>query len=376
MSPLEDPETYRARRGRMFHPKSDLLVDDCVLRSLPASSDADLGFTPEHLRRAFEQALGSAAAEITRAPHQGTFHRLFKSLVGGEPYLLRASVLSDRVPDHTLHLERWAAGQARTAGVPVADVIHVDTSRAEVPFDFQVVSELPGTTLRAYDQDGASLEPLLEMLGGVVARLHGVEMRGFGLIDTQPLLDGGGPPGPERPGGTAATWHEYIQRQLDAHLEACLRAGDLRPDAACRARELLTDGDLYPADPSPALLHGDLGNHNVLTDGTAVTALLDWEDCLAGDPIYDIAFWATFHPPGRHEAFLGGYRAVHELPEDFSVRFWLYFLRIALAKTVHRRRFGYEDLPGRAPASRRIDLGLERTCAALAGSKELSCESS
>jgi Ser/Thr protein kinase RdoA (MazF antagonist) len=88
--------------------------------------------------------------------------------------------------------------------------------------------------------------------------------------------------------------------------------------------------------------------------------LIDWEDCLAGDPVFDIAFWATFHPERRHDVFLEGYRGVRDLPDDFELRFWLYFLRTALSKTVLRHRFGLQDKPGRPPASLRIHRGLEK----------------
>jgi Ser/Thr protein kinase RdoA (MazF antagonist) len=103
-----------------------------------------------------------------------------------------------------------------------------------------------------------------------------------------------------------------------------------------------------------ALLHGDLGSHNVLTDGDRLLGLIDWEDALSGDPVYDLAFWATFHLPERHAAFLAGYRELRPLPDDFPVRFWLYFVRILLAKAVHRRRFGYPDRPDRPTAAHRI----------------------
>ena len=111
--------------------------------------------------------------------------------------------------------------------------------------------------------------------------------------------------------------------------------------------------------PGGVLLHGDLGSHNVLTDGDRLLGLIDWEDAVAGDPVYDIAFWATFHPAARRTIFLTGYRDVRALPDDFPLRFWLYFVRIALAKAVHRRRFGYPDRPDRPTAAQRIRSALD-----------------
>jgi hygromycin-B 4-O-kinase len=45
------------------------------------------------------------------------------------------------------------------------------------------------------------------------------------------------------------------------------------------------------------LVHGDFGSNNVLVDGTAVTAVIDWDNAMYGDPLYDIAtthFWAPW----------------------------------------------------------------------------------
>jgi Ser/Thr protein kinase RdoA (MazF antagonist) len=113
-------------------------------------------------------------------------------------------------------------------------------------------------------------------------------------------------------------------------------------------------------DVRASLLHGDLGHHNVFSDGQHITAIIDWEDCLCGDPVFDIAFWGTFCRDYMLDPFLKGYRTIRQLPGDFELRYWLYYLRIALSKTVHRFRFGYPDRPGRPPASLRIQKAVEK----------------
>lgn len=43
-----------------------------------------------------------------------------------------------------------------------------------------------------------------------------------------------------------------------------------------------------------ALVHGDFGSNNLLTDGKDITAVIDWSEALYGDPLYDLAnilFW-------------------------------------------------------------------------------------
>lgn len=46
------------------------------------------------------------------------------------------------------------------------------------------------------------------------------------------------------------------------------------------------------------LIHGDFGSYNVLTDKSSITAVIDWDLALFGDPLYELAtllFWNEDH---------------------------------------------------------------------------------
>ena len=108
------------------------------------------------------------------------------------------------------------------------------------------------------------------------------------------------------------------------------------------------------------LLHGDPGTHNICVDPQRrrVTLLLDWEDALVGDPLFDVAMVSSFQPARRMASFLSGYGLETPSREE-QVLIALYFLRIALSKTVHRVRFAIVDKPGRTPGHHRIYRGVE-----------------
>src|SRR5262249_2960176 len=162
--------------------------------------------------------------------------------------------------------------------------------------------EARGTTLRAFDDDDERLRPLLIELGRFVARLHGIRTRGFGFFDVTPLVAGQGVVE-----GTCHSWSQYVLRRLDGHLSVCRDVGNVTGDEERRIRTVCGDPERWLNAVEPVLLHGDLGSHNVFADGGKIAALIDWEDCLSGDPLFDVAFWATFHPDRRHQAFLDGY---------------------------------------------------------------------
>jgi Ser/Thr protein kinase RdoA (MazF antagonist) len=234
----------------------------------------------------------------------------------------------------------------------------VDLSYSRCQFEYEILDEARGECLTRRDDSDAILG-LLRLLGAMAARIHLQRLRGFGWFTLGPMR-GARDVADVELRGSDARWGDYVERNLERHVDYCRRIDAIADEEQRRILALFTEHAHLWDDAPSALLHGDLGNHNVFTDGERITAIIDWEDCLVGDPVYDIAFWATFHPEPRHAAFLDGYRAVAALPPDFALRFWLYFLRVSLAKTVHRHRFGYSDRPGRPPASRRIQLSLER----------------
>lgn len=44
----------------------------------------------------------------------------------------------------------------------------------------------------------------------------------------------------------------------------------------------------------PSIVHGDFGAHNILRDGDKMSAILDWEGFLFGDPAFDLAYVKKF----------------------------------------------------------------------------------
>src|SRR5262249_11642211 len=156
-------------------------------------------------------------------------------------------------------------------------------------------------------------------------RLHRLETAGFGLLV----------PG-EEARGSCPSWPAYLDNHLDRHLAVCREIAAISPQESRAIPRLFDDRLPALAGRGPRMPHGDPGRHNGVVAGGDVSCLIDWEDAVSGDPIYEVAFWATFHPERRHAAFLDGYLAEHPREADFTDRFWLYFLRVALAKTVVR----------------------------------------
>ena len=96
----------------------------------------------------------------------------------------------------------------------------------------------------------------------------------------------------------------------------------------------------------PVLIHNDFADWNLLTDGNTITGVLDWDECVGGHPIQEIACWSTFFDPERIKEFLKGYFS--EIPkfENFEELFQLFRLRYTISKMALRtKRYTYEQTP-------------------------------
>jgi hypothetical protein len=89
------------------------------------------------------------------------------------------------------------------------------------------------------------------------------------------------------------------------------------------------------------LVHKDLALWNVLGTEKTITAVIDWDDCVGGDPMDDLSLLACFHDGEFLRRAFAGYAAVRAWPRDHVARFWLHLLRNMIFKAVIRVGAGY-----------------------------------
>lgn len=110
-------------------------------------------------------------------------------------------------------------------------------------------------------------------------------------------------------------------------------------------RILFENNDLLNLDNS-VLIHNDFADWNLLTDGNTITGVIDWDECVAGNPIEEIACWSTFFEPTRIKPFLKGYFSVIPKYDNFDEIFQLMRLRYTISKMALRiKRYTYEQTP-------------------------------
>jgi aminoglycoside phosphotransferase (APT) family kinase protein len=156
------------------------------------------------------------------------------------------------------------------------------------PSRFYTHAYLPGAPANRTGVDDPGLARLAEPLGKFVAALHAVPLpplRAAGLRDDH---RGDHARVAERGRGWLA--------QLGLELPAELRE---------RAAAILDAPVAAAGEDDRVLVHGDLHPGNVLVDeGGAITAVIDWGDCSAGDPAIDLAIGLSALPPAARGDFL------------------------------------------------------------------------
>jgi aminoglycoside phosphotransferase (APT) family kinase protein len=295
---------------------------------------------------------------VERAAGQGTFHRLYDVREPGHAArLLRVATLPGERAANLMALEADVMAALRREDFPVPACVFRAVPQGGVPRGVHLVERAEGVSLTTLDADEARMQVALADVARFLKRLHAQWGERFGPLRIEALRI---KRRATRPIFAAVhdRWMDYLRVRLDEHLGACAAAGDITRAEAARIDALFDRRGLRV--DRPALLHGDPGSHNFLVDGSGIRGVIDWEDALSGDPIFDLASLCTFHPERRHAGIWAAYGVQIAPGNPEWKRFWLYFLRIALAKTVHRRRFAYADTPGRPPAARRIQQALER----------------
>lgn len=235
------------------------------------------------------------------------------------------------------HAEAEAAHRAKEAGLPSFDTLAVHDYEDGEDFAFHVLEKLSGTAIKrwleAHPDDEATILP---QIGKMMARLHRIRVDGFGPFDNERAMSG-------KLIGLHKTFGEAVRAGLSFNLDVLVKEGIFSPDQKGAITKLFGDDNPLLSNAKSVLVHNDFADWNLLTDGKDVTGILDWDECVGGDSISDIACWSTFFDPERLQPFLDGYWQIADKPDNFQDKFEILRLRYTISKmTLRIRRYSWE----------------------------------
>lgn len=176
--------------------------------------------------------------------------------------------------------DRFAAQHFSCPALPIPAILEI--GQLDAAHAFCISRRAPG--VRLYDNDAELMPRLVAPVVETIAAIAAADLtatQGFGWFDAA----GNGP---------SPTWHDFVTSIIDRrrfHWEGVREQVEQRRIAALGA---LVERLAAYCPEQRHLIHGDFGSFNLLSDGQRITAVIDWDRAVIGDPLYEIAnlfFW-------------------------------------------------------------------------------------
>ncbi len=285
------------------------------------------------VRSACTPALGAAPDQVTALRVDGN-HLAFAVVSGDQSWLFRAD--DGAGEDDYLLAEGALMALARAAGVPVPQVFCTDVSRRHCPWRFHLVEFCCEPSLNHLERSGTlDAAAIAADLGRLLRRLHSVPLARFGFIDTVQLAADGTVRGLDR------RYADYFGKRLDEHLGYLVRHGLLSAVDGRRVESVLAAAAPLLELSQGVLVHRDAAYWNLLGTPTRITAVVDWDDAVSGDPADDLGMLYCFHGEDFMDRLLTAYLDGGPMPGPLRTRIWLHWLRNMLWKAKLRHALGY-----------------------------------
>lgn len=234
------------------------------------------------------------------------------------------------------YAESLASKLALKNGIPAYKTYLIHDLNSVGDISFQVIEKLYGDTIQYCIKNNPEKENILVYeMGKTMANLHKIKVNGFGPFDNNEAKNG-------NLIGLHKTLDDSVCAGLDENLSRLVKYDIVSQEKADKMKRLFIDNPLLQNSES-VLIHNDFADWNLLTDGNTITGVIDWDECVGGNPIQEIACWSTFFDPKRIEVFLKGYFSIVPKYENFEELFQLFRLRYTISKMALRvKRYSYE----------------------------------
>lgn len=248
-------------------------------------------------------------------------------------------------------VEAVATKLAKALGVPTYTCLVVDDRRKNVPFDYMIMTRESGQPMQGLRPLGVELEErLVRETGRYAAMIHGIVPEGFGFFRNDIAKRQG------RLVGQYKTLRQHIEAGLAQDLRFLTNVGTITSAQHKTIESLFQMHTNLMSIKQPVLIHNDIADWNQLSDGKRITGMMDWDECVGGDPIMELAAYSLFFGEPRMHWFIRGYEEVRKL-DDWKEKFEFFKLRYLVSKLhLRKKRLLVEDSDD---LQRKLTRGLE-----------------
>lgn len=269
-------------------------LEQCVLRHLPHLAGG-MRITPVHTGKFndsfFVDAEDARLVLRIAPPRDSVFCFYEREMMRQEPRL------------HRLLREQ--------TNVPVPEVLAFDGSLEIIDRDFLIMERMPGKPL--IHCPGIDHDAIYRAVGRCLAEVHGLTRNAFGYLgEHQPMA-----PQPSWLEAFVVMWRMLV---MDVAGLGCYTAHETDTMLERLTRHL----DLFDRDVPASLLHMDIWDQNILVNEGALSAILDWDRALWGDP--EIEFAVLDYCGVSTPAFWEGYGKPRDQSPEALLRQRFYLL--------------------------------------------------
>lgn len=195
----------------------------------------------------------------------------------GEESVTKTAVKFESVRPNRLAIERYAIETAHKYGLSVPKIISYGTN--DMGQEFLVMEKIIGTNA-ASNELNTPLEKVYQMIGEQFSQVP-ADFETFGWIT-----------GKNQEGGNLS-WSDYITEYIVKYTSRLRDKGELDSSEATRIIDLVSKN--IPELKKASLVHRDLKPLNLIVNKEKVT-ILDWENVMLGDPLFDLAVLSSRFP--------------------------------------------------------------------------------
>ncbi len=235
-----------------------------------------------------------------------------------DAYVLRFEVLEEH-ENFRFSGEKMAYDRLQQSGLPVPQVITLDTSKMLAPYAYLITTKLPGMplidswqTMSLPEREQAATEA-----GRYLAMMH-----------TQ-TFDDGFYKLCDRVTDPFTTWSDYVWWFFREYASLLLQKRLIDAAVIQRAEQVLTRcKSLLTQITLGALVHADYHAENLLVENGHITAVIDFEHAKAADPAWDFRIYEQWEDecPGFRAGLYGGYQQIRPFDDHHFLRVRLYWM--------------------------------------------------
>ncbi|OGH24950.1 MAG: hypothetical protein A3B47_02500 [Candidatus Levybacteria bacterium RIFCSPLOWO2_01_FULL_39_24] len=210
----------------------------------------------------------------------------------------KTSILQETTRPHRLKIEAWAISEAKSRGVNAPTI--VDFYQNNRGQEVLILERIDGKTLSHCSlRENASS---MISVGEQMSLLENISSN-YGWIDPQTMT------------GKSKDWKIFLLSYAQTYGNRLVNEGIISKKHLQHISSGIQDTDL---STSPYLVHRDIKLDNLIKDKDGKTWILDWENVILGDPLYDLAIFGLTHKDILWENLAITKRTTYD-PQKYSI---------------------------------------------------------